>query len=278
MAANATLTATAASAGTAQEGARRSTAMWALPTFTLIEIVLMLDVLRQVIIPPVIVFGILMSLALVAMLLRPGWWTYLAGGIVFILFTLGNGAILIDGIVHPLSGDHQWKEMVAIVLGVAGSVAGMAAFVEARGSAALLPPLRSPLGEAGVVLVAGALLGGTVISLAAYAQAQAAPTAGIANGVTSAPTQAPVELTAEGAKFVQHQLLLAAGAGTVYVVNKDNAPHTFDFDNDGKHYSYPIPAHTTVAVVTNLKASRYTYWCALSGHRSNGMEGTLVVQ
>jgi plastocyanin len=255
----------------------RSTAMWVLPAFAAIQIIIMLDVLRQAFIPPLVVFSALTTAALIAMLVRPGRWTYLAGAIVFILVTAGNAPIIIDGIIHPVASDHQWKETVALIVGVAGSIAGIAAFIEARGRAAIVSPLRSPLGEVAVALTMGALIGATAIGLFAYAEVQASPGAGVANGVTSAPTQAPVLLTARSSRFVEHALQLKSGPGTVYVVNRDSGPHTFDIDLGGTHYSYPIPANSTVAVVMNLSAGRYTYYCAIAGHRANGMEGILSV-
>jgi plastocyanin len=266
-----------AQAATAEDQTRRSLAMWALPVFAAVQIVIMLDVLRQAFIPPLVVFSALTMVSLIAVLVRPGRWTYLAGGIVLIVVTAGNAPIIIDGIIHPVASDHQWKETLALVIGVAGAIAGIAAFIEARGSAVVVPPLRSPWGEAALVLTVGALVGATVIGLFAYAEVQASSGSGVANGVASAPSQAPVELTAQSSQFAQHSLQLNSGAGTVYVVNRDNTPHTFDTDLAGKHYSYPIPAKSTVAVVMNLSAGRYTYYCSISGHRANGMEGTLSV-
>jgi plastocyanin len=251
--------------------------MWVLPAFAAVQIILMLDVLRQAFIPPLVVFSALMTAALIAMVVRPGRWTYLAAAIIFILVTAGNAPIIIDGIIHPVSSDHQWKETVALIAGMAGSIAGIAAFIEARGSATIVSPLRSPLGEAAVALTIGALIGATVIGLFAYAQVQASPGAGVANGVASAPIQTPVLLTAQSSRFVEHALQLKSGPGTIYVVNRDSGPHTFDIDLSGTHYSYPIPANSTVAAVMNLDTGRYTYYCAIAGHRANGMEGTLSV-
>jgi plastocyanin len=128
-----------------------------------------------------------------------------------------------------------------------------------------------------VALTIGALIGATVIGLFAYAEVQASPGAGVANGVTSAPIQTPLLLTAQSSRFVERALQLKSGPGTIYVVNRDSGPHTFDIDLAGKHYSYPIPASSTVAVVMNLSAGRYTYYCAIAGHRANGMEGVLSV-
>jgi uncharacterized cupredoxin-like copper-binding protein len=65
--------------------------------------------------------------------------------------------------------------------------------------------------------------------------------------------------------------------GTVYVVNADAGPHTFDIELGGRVLSYLVPPHSTTAVVLDLTtAGIFTYWCAIPGHRSS-MEGTLEV-
>ena len=258
--------------------AGRSTAMWVVPVLAAIEVLLMLNVMRQAgLIPPLVVFSVLMALVVAGSIARPGTWTYLAAGVAFLALTAANGPILIDGPLHPVASDHQWEETVALVLGVSGIVAGFAAARESRRGRGLVAPFSTPLGEAAAILVAGVLVGSSLVSLTAYGEVQASPGAGTVNGVVSAPTQAPAQLTAQGSRFVDKVLVLHPGSGAVYVVNKDGSPHTFDIEVRGKHYSYPVPAGSTVGVVLDLDAGRYTYYCAISGHRANGMEGTLTV-
>jgi plastocyanin len=209
---------------------------------------------------------------------RPRAWTYLFGGTVLLLFTASNAPIIVDGLLHPVATDHQWDEVVALFTGAAGSMAGVAAFVESRRPGSAVPAFRAPVGEVLAVALVGALLGASYIGLVAYHEVQASPGAGVRNGVVAAPTQAPVELAAQGSVFQQKHLQVRTGPGTVYVVNHDAAAHTFDIDLGGAHYSYPVPANSTVAVVLNFSsAGRYTYYCAIAGHRANGMEGTLAV-
>jgi uncharacterized cupredoxin-like copper-binding protein len=77
--------------------------------------------------------------------------------------------------------------------------------------------------------------------------------------------------------FTQKALQLSIGPGMIYVVNVDAGPHTFDVELNGQVLSYSVLAHSTTAVVLNLAtAGKYTYWCAIPGHRST-MEGTLDV-
>ena len=52
--------------------------------------------------------------------------------------------------------------------------------------------------------------------------------------------------------FSQKTLQLRTGPGTVYVVNADSGPHTFDIELNGRVLSYPVPARSTTAVVLDL--------------------------
>ena len=138
-------------------------------------------------------------------------------------------------------------------------------------------PLRAPIGEALAILVVGVLVGTSYVSVSGFSTLEGTPGLGVANGVITAPAQAPVELDAIDTAFTQKTLQLRTGPGTVYVVNADAGPHTFDIELNGRVLSYPVPARSTTAVVLDLAAAgRYTYWCAIPGHRSS-MEGTLEV-
>ncbi len=127
------------------------------------------------------------------------------------------------------------------------------------------------------MLVLGLLVGASYVSIRGYSTLEGTPGLGVANGVVTAPAQAPVELDAIRTTFSQKTLQLRAGPGTVYVVNGDSGPHTFDIELNGRVLSYPVPGRSTTAVVLDLgTAGSYTYWCAIPGHRSS-MEGTLEV-
>ena len=75
----------------------------------------------------------------------------------------------------------------------------------------------------------------------------------------TAPAQAPVELDAIGTTFSQKTLQLRTGPGTVYVVNADSGPHTFDIELNGRILSYPVPARSTTAVVLDLAGGRHVH-------------------
>ncbi|MDQ6748053.1 MAG: cupredoxin domain-containing protein [Candidatus Dormibacteraeota bacterium] len=273
----ATTMAGAAGARAETRFAERTTAMWLVPAAAFIEALIFLrTILAGKVIPPLIVFGVLLAVVTVLVLVHHRPWTDLAGGIIIGLTTAFNAPFLLDGIAKPVATAHQLDEALSLIVGVVGAIAGVVAFIEWRRSDRVRA-FRAPLGEALALVVVGVLVGMSYTYIAAFAEVQSSPGAGIANGVTAAPSQAPVELTASGSNFAQKALALKTGGGTVYVVNKDAAEHTFDIDLQGKHYSYPIPAKSTVAVVLNLSSTgTYTYYCAISGHRASGMEGKLT--
>jgi plastocyanin len=196
---------------------------------------------------------------------------------VLLAFVGLNHPFAVEGLTHPIGSSHAWTDIISVVEGLAGSISGFAAFVELRLGRPVVRAGRSPIGEALAILVIGALIGTTYVSVSGYAALEGSPGLGVANGVSKAPIQAPAELDAAGTTFTQKTLQLNTGPGTIYVVNTDAGPHTFDIDLDGRHLSYPVPPNSTTAVVLNVAAAgRYTYWCAIPGHRPS-MEGTLEV-
>lgn len=252
--------------------------MWLMPIAALVEALITILVMSSIgFIPPLVVFlVILMALAVVGFA-RPRPRVFVTGGILLAVFIAMNLPFAIDGLIHPIGSSHAWTDIVAIVVGLAGAIAGFAAFVELRRGQPVIRPLRSPIGEALAILALGTLVGTSYVSISGFSALEGSPGLGVANGVQKAPVQAPVELDATGTTITQKTLQVSTGPGTVYVVNTDAGPHTFDIDLDGRHISYSVPAHSTTAVVLDLAtAGRYTYWCAIPGHRSS-MEGTLEV-
>ena len=252
--------------------------MWLMPIAALVEALIAINVMLSIgFIPPLVVFLLILGAIAVLGFVRPGPRVFLIGGIVLAVFIAMNLPFAIDGLIHPIGTSHAWTDIIAIVVGVAGAIAGFAAFVELRRRQPGVRALGAPLGEALAILVVGLLVGTSYVSVRGYSALEGTPGLGVANGVVTAPAQAPVELDATGSKFTQKTLQLRTGPGTVYVVNADAGPHTFDIELNGRVLSYPVPARSTTAVVLDLAAAgRYTYWCAIPGHRST-MEGTLEV-
>jgi plastocyanin len=250
--------------------------MWLMPIAAAIEALILVNVMLSVgFIPPLVAFLLILIAIAVVALARPRGRVFLGGGILLLAYVAVNSPFIVDGLVHPIGTSHAWTDIIALVVGVAGSVAGFAAFMELRGRS-VVPPFRSPMGEAFLMLAVGLVLGTSYVSVLGFTALSATPGLGISNAVLKAPSQAPAELDASGSAFTQKTLQLAAGPGTVYVVNADAGPHTFDILLNGQVLSYPVPAKSTTAAVLNLTPGRYTYWCAIPGHRST-MEGTLEV-
>jgi plastocyanin len=256
----------------------RSTAMWLMPIAAIVEVLVTINVIASVgFIPPLLVFAVIFASIAALAIARPRPWVFLTGGSLLLAFVALNFPFAIEGLVHPVGSSHAWTDIIALVAGIAGGVAGIGASVELHRGWSSVRVVRIPLGETLAILVVGALIGTSYVSISGYAALQGSSGLGVANGVTTAPSQTPAVLEAPGMSFTQKALQLSVGAGTVYVVNTDSHPHTFDIDLNGGHLSYALPAGSTTAVVLDLAAvGRYTYWCAIPGHRSS-MEGTLEV-
>jgi plastocyanin len=256
----------------------RSTAMWLMPIAAVIEALVTINVMLSIgFIPPLVAFLVILGAIAVLGFVRSGPRVFLIGGIVLAVFIAMNLPFAIDGLIHPIGTSHAWTDIIAIVVGVTGVIAGFAGFAELQRDKPAIRAFRAPIGEAMVILVVGVLVGTSYVSVSGFSTLEGTPGLGVANGVTTAPAQAPVELDAAGSVFTQKVLQLSTGPGTVYVVNADAGPHTFDIELNGRVLSYPVPARSTAAVVLDLAAAgRYTYWCAIPGHRST-MEGTLEV-
>jgi plastocyanin len=252
--------------------------MWLMPIAAVVEALLTVNVMLSIgFIPPLVAFLVILGAIAILGFARPGPRVFLIGGIVLAVFIAMNLPFAIDGLIHPIGTSHAWTDIIALIVGVAGSIAGIAAFRELRHGRPVVGAMRSPIGEALVILVVGVIVGTSYVSILGFSTLEGTPGLGVANGVLQAPAQAPAELDAAGSVFTQKTLQLSTGPGTVYVVNADAGPHTFDIELNGRLLSYPVPAHSTTAVVLNLAtAGKYTYWCAIPGHRST-MEGTLDV-
>ena len=256
----------------------RSTAMWLMPIAAVAEALITIVVMSSIgFIPPLMVFLVVLVAIAVLGFARPRPRVFVTGGIVLAVFIAMNLPFAIDGLIHPIGTSHAWTDIIAIVVGVTGAIAGFAAFAELRRDKPAIRAFRAPIGEAMAILVVGVLVGTSYVSVSGFSTLEGTPGLGVTNGVVTAPAQAPVELDATGSTFSQRTLQLTTGPGTVYVVNADAGPHTFDIELNGRVLSYPVPARSTAAVVLDLAAAgRYSYWCAIPGHRST-MEGTLEV-
>jgi len=251
--------------------------MWLLPIAAVVEALLTIGAMMSVgFLPPFVLITVVLVVVAVLGFLRPRPRLFMTGGILLLAYTAMIFPFA-DGLIHPVGSSHAWTDIIGIVVGLTGAIAGFAAFVELRRGQPLVRALSSPIGEGLAILIVGLLIGTSYVSRSGFGTLEATPGLGVTNGVLTAPTQPPIELDALGTTFTQKTLQLSTGAGAIYVVNTDAVPHTFDIEIDGRHLSYPLPAKSTTAVVLNLaSAGRHAYWCAIPGHRPT-MEGTLEV-
>ena len=59
--------------------------------------------------------------------------------------------------------------------------------------------------------------------------------------------------------------------------NRHAAPHSFDLDELDVHVS-AAPGESALVRFTPTAPGRYTFYCAVPGHREMGMQGTLIVE
>ena len=255
----------------------RSTAMWALFVALAVNAVLYFNVILAIgPIPPLVVLTVVYVAFALSWWFRARPWVFLAGGIAMGLGLAANLPFIIQDPIKPIATDHAWQGILGIGAGLAGTIAGVVAFVEARRGAyvRLGQATRGEILAAGLV---GLLAGAAYVSIMSFNEASTSGGAGIANGIQAAPTQT-VTLTADRNQFLEKTLRQIAGPTAIYLVNKDEGVHTFDIEVAGRHYSYPVAARSTTAVLLNIPdAGKFTFWCDIPGHRQSGMEGVLEV-
>jgi mono/diheme cytochrome c family protein len=70
-----------------------------------------------------------------------------------------------------------------------------------------------------------------------------------------------------------------AGALTITSPNKSSTPHNISLEGPGANAAGPVVSGGGVSTIkVNLKPGKYTFYCAVPGHRQAGMQGTLTVK
>ncbi len=78
--------------------------------------------------------------------------------------------------------------------------------------------------------------------------------------------------------FDQTELTVPAGEVTIELVNESGIPHNVEVEGSGvEEVSETITEGSTELSLT-LDAGEYEFYCAVPGHREQGMEGTLTVE
>src|SRR5215472_11599269 len=97
---------------------------------------------------------------------------------------------------------------------------------------------------------------------------------------TSAPSGQTVTFTETEFKIATDSTNLKAGSYTFNVVNKGSFQHDLHIATpDGSEIGATsvIQPGASATLQVTLKAGTYTIWCAVDGHRAQGMQGTLTV-
>ena len=96
---------------------------------------------------------------------------------------------------------------------------------------------------------------------------------------SSSPTQPKngvVRLEAKTFRFTPNDVLLRPGESAVFEITSRDVGHTFTIDELGLDSA--IPAGQTITVeLTPTAEKTFTFYCAVPGHREQGMEGVVVV-
>jgi plastocyanin len=71
----------------------------------------------------------------------------------------------------------------------------------------------------------------------------------------------------------------AAGEVTFAITNDGSAPHNLEVEGNGvEELSDTIEGGQSTDLTVDLEAGTYTIYCAIEGHREQGMEGELTVE
>jgi uncharacterized cupredoxin-like copper-binding protein len=87
---------------------------------------------------------------------------------------------------------------------------------------------------------------------------------------------ADLDLVAQGMKFDNISLNSNAGQVTLGLANEDFWWHTFTIDELGVDLRVPMGAERTVTF--DAEPGTYRFYCAIPGHDTAGMHGTLTIQ
>jgi plastocyanin len=165
--------------------------------------------------------------------------------------------------VSNLAGREHVGAIVSPMALAVTSIVGLVA------TAGHLRSRRDP--DGGRSVATATALGGIAVALIGTAAAF-----GLGAGGAGALGARTLEVTTHGARFSTTNLAAAPGPVTIDVANDDLFWHTLTIDQLGVDIRVPVKAHRSVTF--NAPAGTYTYRCAIPGHESIGMKGTLTVR
>ena len=78
--------------------------------------------------------------------------------------------------------------------------------------------------------------------------------------------------------FDQTELTAAAGEVTIELMNDSGIPHNVEIEGNGVEEVSETISEGSTSMTLTLEPGEYEFYCAVSGHREGGMEGTLTVE
>jgi plastocyanin len=135
------------------------------------------------------------------------------------------------------------------------------------------------LGAAGFLISRGNQAAGRGVArgVAALALAVILVVAGVAAATASSTTLSgkAIVVSATNARFSASTITADHGTVTIDFTNNDLFWHTFTVPALGIDIRTPVKGHGQVSV--NAPAGGYEFFCAIPGHKSIGMRGTLII-
>lgn len=90
------------------------------------------------------------------------------------------------------------------------------------------------------------------------------------------PEDGVVRLDAKTFRFSPHDILLRPGESAVFEITSRDVGHTFTIDDLGLNSEIPAGQTVTVELTATVEKT-FTFYCAVPGHREQGMEGVVIV-
>ena len=78
--------------------------------------------------------------------------------------------------------------------------------------------------------------------------------------------------------FDQTELTAPAGEVTIHLTNDAQIPHNVEVEGNGVEEESDTVTGADTELTVDLEPGEYTYYCPVSNHREEGMEGTLTVE
>ena len=99
--------------------------------------------------------------------------------------------------------------------------------------------------------------------------------AGLDGGSGDASAAGDLHLSIKSVQYSSTSLEAPSGTVAIDIRNNDLFWHTFTIDGQNVDERIPVKGHHRLAL--NLSDGVYHYYCAIPGHASSGMRGTLTV-